>query len=419
MEFDFIVAPGADPALIRMGFEGADSLRISPEGELLLHVPGGTVVQHAPVIYQELDEGRQTVAGSYTLHGENEVRFQVAAYDRTDPLIIDPILSYGTYLGGSLNDEAYGIAVDGAGNSYIMGSTKSTNFPTAGTAGAYQTAYQGGTHDVFVTKINAAGDAVIYSTYLGGNDDDGGLGVGGIAVDASGNAYITGAATSNFPTKNALQGTSPGSPSAFVTKLSVDGSDIDYSTYLGGSGLDAGMGIAVDVAGNAYVTGRTTSGNFPTSATPFQPTNGGSYDAFVTKLDASGTTLVYSTYLGASSYEFSSGIAVDATGQAHISGTTGSSNLPGASPPLSGSSDAFVAKLSANGSVLYSMYLGGSSTEEGKVAGSPWTALATRMSRVTQTRPTFPRFIPSPSVHRRCRSRRDRQHWQQPGHHVG
>jgi hypothetical protein len=262
-------------------------------------------------------------------------------------------LVYCTYLGGSSVETGNGIAVDAVGNAYVTGYTNSTNFPT--TPGAFQTAFQGGTVDAFVTKLNPAGSApLVYSTYLGGSGYDAG---NGIAVDAADNAYVTGfAGSTNFPTtagafQTAFQG---GTGDAFVTKLNPTGSaPLVYSTYLGGSGGDDGLGIAVDAAGNAYVTGQTSSTNFPTTAEAFQTANQGSFDAFVTKLNPAGSApLVYSTYLGGSGNDVGNGIALDTlpNPNAYVTGLTTSTNFP-TTPGVfqttfgGGNGDAFVAKI--------------------------------------------------------------------------
>ena len=275
-------------------------------------------------------------------------------------------LVYSTYLGGGSTETGIGIAVDAPGNAYVTGQTQSTNFPTVN---AIQPSLGGGS-DAFVTKINAAGTALVYSTYLGGNDYDYGE---GIAVDASGNAYVTGQTVStNFPIVNAIQPANGGNNDAFVTKISTAGSALVYSTYLGGSNADSGIGIAVDASGNAYVTGQTTSPNFPT-VNALQPAIGGSYDAFVTKIDAAGSALVYSTYLGGSSDDLSIGIAVDASRNAYVSGYTLSPNFP-TSRSLqtfnlgnnSSNYDAFLSKINSAGNALvYSTYFGGSSVDVG------------------------------------------------------
>jgi len=267
-------------------------------------------------------------------------------------------LVYSTYLGGGNNDYGFGIAVDANESAYVTGYTYSTNFPTAG---PYQT-FQGG-RDAFVTKLSATGNALVYSTYLGGGDHDYGL---GIAVDADGSAYVTGQTRSgNFPTAGPYQ-TDQGGDDAFVTKLSAAGSALVYSTYLGGGDNDYGLGIAVDLNGSAYVTGGTWSTDFPTAG-PYQ-TDQGSLDAFVTKLSAAGNALVYSTYLGGSSLDVGSGIAVDTNGSAYVTGLTASADFPTAGPYQTdqGGDDAFVTKLSAAGNALvYSTYLGGGDYDYG------------------------------------------------------
>jgi Beta-propeller repeat len=376
VEYDFIVAPGADPDQIRLAFEGASAMHLVDSGDLVLATALGDVRIQKPLVYQVDPEGHRTlVAGHYlverpTAEGHPNpqqpacppVSIQLAAYDRTKPLVIDPVLLYSTYLGGSSGDYGAGIAVDGSGQAYVTGFTGSVDFPTLQ---ASQPA-SGGEGDAFVTKLTATG-ALAYSTYLGGSGFDGG---GGIAVDGSGQAYVTGGtASGNFPTLHASQPAFGGEHDAFVTKLTATGA-LAYSTYLGGSGVDGGGDIAVDGSGQAYVTGLTTSGDFPTVQAS-QPAygGGGSGDAFVTKLTATGA-LAYSTYLGGSERDEGSGIAVDGSGQAYVTGFTTSGDFPTvqASQPASGGGgefDAFVTKLTATGALAYSTYLGGSGEDLG------------------------------------------------------
>jgi uncharacterized repeat protein (TIGR01451 family) len=273
--------------------------------------------------------------------------------------------AYVTYLGGSGSDKGNGIAVDSSGNAYVIGETLSTNFPTKN---AFQSSLKGsGTYDAFVSKLNAAGSALVYSTYLGGNGSDYG---GGIAIDSAGKAYVIGSTTStNLPTKNAWQATLRGSLDVFVARFNVAGSALGFSTYLGGSGGDLDGGIAVDSAGNACVVGETFSTNFP-MLNAVQPTFGGMEDAFVAKFNASGSAL-YSTYLGGNQHDRGFGVATDSSGNAYVTGLTYSTNFPTKNPlqPSLGSSnvnDAFVTKLSPDGSALvYSTYLGGASNDQG------------------------------------------------------
>ena len=311
--------------------------------------------------------------GSYVLKG-NQVTFELANYDKTRPLVIDPVLAYSTYLGGSLGNSGGGIAVDASGDVFVTGDTNSSDFPT--TPGAFQTT-QGEEPNHFVSKLNSDGSALLYSTYLGGIRRQSSCGgdANSIAVDASGNAYITGGdGAHDFPTTpGAFQTTLRGCLNAFVSKLNADGSALLYSTYLGGD-FDYGQGIAVDTAGNTYVTG-TTRSHFPTTPGAFQTIIRGPYNAFVSKLNADGSALLYSTYLGGSAYDFGSGIAVDASGNAYVTGYTSSSHFPttpGAfqttfhGGPSYAPFDAFVSKLNAPGSgLVYSTYLGGSDLDEG------------------------------------------------------
>jgi len=271
-------------------------------------------------------------------------------------------LIYSTYLGGPEFDQGEAITVDAFGNAYVTGQAQSLNFPTLNPFQPINS--NPGRATGFVTKLSSTG-SLAYSTYLGGTGDQAGT---GIAVDSAGNAYITGEVCSdNFPTANPLQSSHRGGCDAFITKLSSTGSALVYSTYLGGSGFEAGRAIAVDVAGNAYVTGETRSTNFPTKV-PQQARNGGGSDAFVVKLNAAGSALIYSTYLGGGSFDQGSGIAVDTNGNAYLTGETESTDFPITNPVqdgMGGGVDAFVAKLNATGSFVYSTYLGGRGTDQG------------------------------------------------------
>jgi hypothetical protein len=366
LEYDFVVAPGAEPSTIRVRLDGAQKLRVDRNGDLVFEVERAELRLHKPVVYQtaqpESASAKQFVEGRYLLNGEHEVGFEVAAYDRRQPLIIDPALSYATYLGGSGDDFGTGIAVDSAGNAYVAGYTSSADFPIAN---PLQPTNHGGA-DVFVAALDPTGSTLLYSTYLGGGSTDYGS---GIAVDSAGNAYVTGQTFStDFPTANPLQPTNHGLGDAFVAALDPTGATLLYSSYLGGSGIDYGAGIAVDSAGNAYVTGNTYSTDFPT-ANPLQPTNHGGYDAFVAVLDPTGATLRYSTYLGGSGIDVGNGIAVDSAGNAYVTGDTYSTDFPTASPlqpMIAGQDDAFVSVLDPTGAtLLYSTYLGGLSNDGG------------------------------------------------------
>ena len=264
LEYDFEIAPGGNPDSIKLAFEGMQKLALDKNGDLLLKTQGGDIRWRKPVVYQELNGERREIAGRYVIDGWNrEVGFKVGEYNRSRPLVIDPVLIYSTFFGGSTSDAGDGIAVDASGSAYITGRT-SGKFPT--TSGAFQTNYDASSAsgDSFVTKLNPAGTAVVYSTYLGGSDDDEGYSIG---VDADGQAHIAGITCSlNFPLLNAYQaakGDSDFNCDAFVTKLNATGSGLIYSTYLGGLDTDFGRSIALDNAGNAYVGGDTRSQNFP------------------------------------------------------------------------------------------------------------------------------------------------------------
>jgi hypothetical protein len=379
LEYDLIVAPGANPDVIRLNFQGAERLEVAAEGDLILYTAGGEVRQQPPLIYQEINGTKQTISGQYVLTGKSQVGFDVAAYDPSRPLIIDPVLAYSSYLGGGDADIGNGIAVDTAGNAYLVGQTTSSDFPTAGPIQNASASH--GDLDVFVMKLNSAGSELVYATYLGGNGYSLGSGeeIGrGIAVDASGNAYITGQTNSlDFPLANPLQGSYTGGFSdAFVAALNPAGSALLYATYLGGLSQDFGNSIALDTAGNAYVTGQTSSNNFPTGSASYQAEIAGGSDAFLTQIiSASGVyTWGYSTYLGGSSDDVGRGIAVDGQNNAYVVGQTASTDFPVKNAPQSaysgGFSDGFVAGLdpatSGAASLVYATYLGGSSTDNGK-----------------------------------------------------
>jgi uncharacterized protein (TIGR03437 family) len=377
LEYDLIVAPGADPATIRLVFEGARRTRITAGGDLALEMDTGDVLERRPAVYQQAAGRRRPIACRYVLKRGREANFAVGTYDRSRPLVIDPLLRYATYLGGSAEETAAGIAVDASGSAYVAGTTSSVDFPAAG--GVQPAA--GGGKDVFVTKLAAGGSGIVYSTYLGGSLDDVGA---GIAVDSAGNAYLTGNTLSaNFPTTPGAYQPTSGGPAAgaygdaFVARLDATGAKLLYSTYLGGGGDDAGFAIAVDAAGNAYVTGVTFSVNFPIAAGAFRKYLSGAADAFVARLNPAGS-LSYSTYLGGNDVDQGFGIAVDSLGSAYITGSTTSTNFPAVNPlqpgctgsttPFGAScADAFITKLNAAGSApVYSTYFGGSATDAGR-----------------------------------------------------
>jgi len=380
LEYDLIAAPGAHLEDVRLRFDGAERLEVDRDGDLIVHTRTGQLRHHKPVIYQESARGRRPIPGGYVLTGPLEVGVQVAAYDRQKPLIVDPELSYSTYLGGDVSDMGFAIAADARGNAYVTGTTRSANFPTANPLQPVQASVGA---DAFVTKIDASG-ALVFSTYLGGTGIEDGVGVqAGIAVDGDGNVYVTGTTqSSDFPLENPAQS----NPSvtgltfglAFVSKLDPSGAALMYSTYLGGSTGASGAGIAVDTQGNAYVAGEagqdvvpgvpdaafpTTKGAYQTICTAAPTCNGSTPHGFLTKFDPDGG-VVYSTLLGGNDTDIVRGVAVDRAGNAYLTGATYSDQgfpLGGLQPALAGGADAFVAKLDASGShLVYFTYLGGS-----------------------------------------------------------
>jgi len=441
---EFLVSPGADPGMIRLVYNGVESLTLRKDGALVLETQFGELIEAKPVVYQEIKDRRVEVEGTYRLLGDGQVSFTLGLYDKAYPLVIDPVLAYSTYLGGSRHDHGTEIAVDAWGNAYVTGYTHSSDFPPAPGYGNYA-----GDADVFVAKLNSRGSALVYLTYLGGSEswipttdpedqgpaDDFGC---DIAVDAWGNAYITGLTFSlDFPTHNALEDTFGDYCAGFLTKLDSSGwlaystylrdvgdnpwtspgiavddwgnayvtgeagadfpvtntigvqgdvyvfvakldplrSGVDsliYSTRFGGNGLGSGHRIAVDTQGNAYVVGHTYAKDFPTTPGAFQETGGGlgNRDAFVAKLNLTGSAFLYCTYLGASGEEYGRfDITLDGSGNAYISGTTRSHDFPTTAGAFQesfagGNLDLFVTKLNPAGSALvYSTYLGGSSND--------------------------------------------------------
>ncbi len=399
LEYDFIVHSGADPRCIRFEIEGPVVPSVNASGDLLLSAGGQEVRWKAPSIYQIAGGRRTPVPGRFQLAG-HRVRFQLGSYDSTRDLVIDPVLSYVSYLGGHGNDMARAIATDATGNVYIAGASTSSNLPV--TATALQPAYGGQTNsdfsgDAFVAKFSPAG-ALMYLTYLGGNADDFAT---SIAVDSAGDAYVAGMTNStNFPaTAGAYQkafggyggNTCERGGDAFVAKLNPTGSQLVYATYLGGQKDEAATAIAIDSSGNAYVTGGTISANFPTTPGAYQTAlrglggqagkpycGGGSYfnsgDAFVAKLNPAGSQLVFSTYLGGALDDFALTIALDSSQNVYVGGYTLSRDFPTTTGALQSgfhgieqqnvffnTGDGFVARLSSSGAALeYATYLGGS-----------------------------------------------------------
>lgn len=393
LEYDFNLAPGIDPQTIAIHFDGAEKISVNPQGELVVSLNGGEIIQHSPLAYQNVGAIRHEIAGSYKILDAHTATFAVDSYDYNLPLVIDPILSYSTYFGGNGSDIAHAIAVDTNGCIYIAGETLSTLF-TKVSAGGFQTNFHGGSvvGDAFVAKFDNTGRTNLYFTYLGGSDNDAAY---GLAVDGSGNAFITGGTESaDFPTNHPLFGRIGGQPlsqgfylpDVFVAELNPTGSALLYSTYLGGSSQDIGKAIAVDVAGNAYVTGYTSSTNFPVTTNALQnkllcpSILAYNNNAFVTEISAYGTNLNYSSYLGGTNYDQASGIAVDPNGFVYVTGFTASTNFPTTNALagfqyLNGSTnaipfnttpsyDAFVCKFQPGlSNWVYSTFLGGTNSD--------------------------------------------------------
>ena len=428
LEYDFIVGPGASPRKIAMTFEGAKHVRLNSAGDLRLVLHGEEILLRKPVAYQQRSGKRSEVAAEYVLRGKR-VGIRMGSYDPHEPLIIDPVLNYASYLGGTGNDNASAVAVDPIGNTYVVGTTFSADFPTAnalrpdfgeaicgvfvgafgrrnipcshafvaklaadgsavyltffggdkaetGTGVAVDSAgnvYVTGTTsstnfplvnplmtrgNSFVAKLNPQGSALIYSTRFGGSGEQT---IKAIAVDREGNAFVTGGATStDFPFKNPVPaGTCSRDMAPFVAKINPLGSALVYSTCLSRGGPSIGNGIAIDASGDAYITGQTVPRDLVTFNAA-QPSPGRSFDAFVTKLDAAGA-LIYSTYLGGGDQDLGFGIAADIDGNAYVTGDTISDDFPTSNALQSkrASGDAFITKLDAAGSIVYSTYFGG------------------------------------------------------------
>ena len=392
LEYDFEVAPGADPRLIELDFQTAPS--ITSEGSLRLHSESGDVEFQAPRIYQQIDGRERPVQGRFVLRAAHEVGFELADYDRSRQLVIDPVLTYSTYLGGALDESCSvitgavksgcpAIAVDSASNAYIAGSTTSADFPIPTGTTPFQAALNGTKADVFVAKFNPAGTALLFATYLGGTDIDNSAGV---AVDAGFNVFVTGTTVSgDFPTGGtiaAYQATAKvAGTHAFLSQLDPTGATLLYSTYLSGSKTDTATGLALDVKGKAYLVGTTNSTDFPTTSGSFQPTSKAANQFFISKIDPTigGTAgLVYSTYLGGSmpstGVTLGGGIAVDTstTPSVYVTGGTDFTDMPvlnAAQSSNSGGQDAFVAKFTpenASGAQeVYLTYVGGTGNDVG------------------------------------------------------
>jgi VCBS repeat-containing protein len=375
LEYDFILHAGASPDQIRLSFDGARALAIDVDGDLVVTVneKGDEVRFQAPITYQDGESGRETIESKYVLSEDGQVGFEVHAYDTSRPLVIDPILEYGTYLGGTGNDSVRAIAIDTSGDVYVAGRTNSPDFPT--TAGPFGPV--SGT-DVFVSKLSADGTTLLYSTYVGGSGLDS---VGDMALDTAGNVYVGGlTGSNNFPvTVGAQDMTFGGTEEGYVFKLNSAGTILDYATYIGqDASNDAVNGIAIDATGRAYLTGQVGNNvGFVTTAGAYQTGfGGGATDAFFSILSSDGSAFEYSTYFGGSTAavrDAGSDIAIDGSGRGVIVGYSESNDLPTAGnahqTTNDGGKDVFVAVINpaggGNGDLIYSSYLGGSGNEVG------------------------------------------------------
>jgi hypothetical protein len=371
LRYRFVVHPGADPGDIHLEYRGAAFMRLA-HGQLRVGTPVRSFTDGDLVAYQEVGGHRTPVRASYALRGGRAWGFHVGAFDSTRTVVIDPVvLIRAGYIGGFINDDGSGIALDGAGNAYVTGTTGATQGTFPVTVGPDLTF--NGDRDAFVAKVDASGTHLDYAGYIGGRGSDSGF---GIAVDGSGNAYVTGDTRSGQKTFPATVGpdvTFNGDADAFVAKVDASGTHLDYAGYIGGASFEAGSGIAVDGAGNAYVGGSTTSdqATFPVTVGPDLNANGND-DAFVAKVDASGTQLDYAGYIGGGGSDTGDGIAVDGSGNAYVTGATDSrqATFPvtvGPDLTANGNNDAFVAKVDASGTHLdYAGYVGGSGSDVGR-----------------------------------------------------
>ncbi|HZW05310.1 MAG TPA: SBBP repeat-containing protein [Candidatus Nitrosotalea sp.] len=379
LEYDFVVAAGADPRQIRLNISGAEKLAVDDQGNLVMQNAAGDVQLLAPKVYQKVNGRQQPVAGQWALISHNVAGFRLGSYDHTQALVIDPVLMYSSFLGGSQTNTLTKIAIDAAGNAYVAGNTSSGDFPAAPTPQSMTFGAGSPSRGAFVAKIDPTGSNLLYTTYLSGSVSEEAT---GLAVDKSGNVYVAGTTHSpDFPTRNAFQSTcnthvqAGTCSSAFLAKIAPTGDSLVFSTYLGGSGGESGRSLAVDAADNAYLVGATSSVDFPVTPGAAEPKCGGAcqQNAFVAKFNPTGDSLAYATYLGGSGTDDAAELAVDASGSEYIAGRTTSSDFPLAAPfqnactPDATSTTgacvatAFVAKIKPDGSAFeYSTYLGGS-----------------------------------------------------------
>ncbi|HEY7098808.1 MAG TPA: SBBP repeat-containing protein [Terriglobales bacterium] len=390
LEYDFVVAPGSNPDAIGWKFDGVKDLKVDAKGNLVLANEGEAVVFRAPSVYQQVGNEKTTVIGRFVLRAANEAGFEVGPYDRSRALIIDPVLTYSSYLGGAGGEGCFAItsiptsgcpaiAVDPASNIYVAGTTTSTDFPSVTSPDPFQGSNAGGA-DVFVTKFNITGTVIQFSTYLGGTNDDTSA---AIAVDSASNVYVTGTTASNtdFPimAANAVQaGPMSAGNHVFASELLPDGTDLAYSTYLGGTGTDTATGLALDFHAKMYLTGTTTSTDLPVTANAFQETSRATNQFFIAKIDpvAADPTAAnaYLSYLGGATPSTGTvsggGIAVDTSSNVYVTGGTTFTDMGlNSSQAQAGGSDAFVGKFTltnpATTQEVYLTYLGGTGEDIG------------------------------------------------------
>jgi hypothetical protein len=363
-EYDFFVAPGADPRAIRLILEGADEVSLEPSGDVVVLAGRQRMVQRAPVLFQQDGLGRLAVEGGWEVRDDGTLGFRIGAYDPARTLVIDPVVDFSTYIGGSGGDAVNGIAVDGEGYIFLTGSTLSVNFPLQDPFDITLS----GSSDAFIAKLDPSGRRLIFSTYFGGTNTDAGY---EIALGPGGDVHVAGATASiDFPTVTAFQNSfGGGAGDAFVARFDPTGAVLERSSYLGGSGSggDLPVGLSVDGSGGVFVSGLVQSSDFPVTGGAFQTAYGGSGDVFVTKVGASGS-LVYSSYLGGSDFDTGGANAIDSSGNVYVVGSTWSSDFPvinGLDDTFSGGvTDGFVAKISPTGAALvWSTFLGGSGND--------------------------------------------------------
>ncbi|HVP93878.1 MAG TPA: PKD domain-containing protein [Methanoregulaceae archaeon] len=366
LKSEFLISPGASPSRIQLQYSGMDSLSVAPDGTLVITTHDGTLLEQAPEAYQVFEGVRIPVEVHYKILPGNSVGFSVGTYMEPLPLVIDPVMKYGIYLSGIGVQDANAVAKDNEGNIYIAG----RSYPALSMDSHGAVFQAGGTH-VIVVKINEDGSAPLYITYIGGNGSDKGA---GIAIDDNGDAYVTGSTDSpDFPLVNPLQGTLKGTSNAFVAKLGPSGDAVIYSTYLGGTSADYGNAIAIDGMGSAYITGTTTSADFPVISQFQRTAISGGQSAFISKLSETGGSLEYSGFLGGNAPTSGNGIAVDTSGSAFVTGQTFASDFPvvnGSQVRAGGNGDAYCSKISPDGGSLeYSTYIGGKSEDLGGAIG--------------------------------------------------